>query len=241
MSPTSTNGTKHPDDLDSVLEQERLPSGRSDLAEPLVAHSQRERILVAMAESCAEKGYGATTITDICEPAGVSRATFYELFKDKEDCFGAAMELSLADAMGRIVEVYSPDKPWATMVRDAAVVFLDLLASRPAFARMALVEAPSASERPFELYASGKRVMQTLLDRGRDDPVEERAIPSSAGRAALAAAESLVVGQILAGNTERLRELLPDIVYITTVPYLGQDEALRQSREAERLVHDSLD
>jgi hypothetical protein len=78
--------------------------------------------------------------------------------------------------------------------------------------------------------------MQSLLDRGRDDPVEERSIPSSAGRGALAAAESLIVGQILAGNTERLGELLPDIVYITTVPYLGQDEALRQSREAEKLL-----
>jgi AcrR family transcriptional regulator len=241
MPPNSTHGAGHGGDLGGLIEQEHLPAGRSDLAEPLIAHSQRERILVSMAETCAEKGYGATTIADICEPAGVSRATFYELFKDKEDCFHAAMELSLADAMGRIVEVYSPDKPWATMVRDAAAVFLDLLASRPAFARMALVEAPSASERGFELYASGKRVLQSLLDRGRDDPIEEQAIPSSAGRAALAAAESLIVGQILAGNAERLRELLPDVVYITTVPYLGQDEALRQSREAEKLAHSGQD
>jgi AcrR family transcriptional regulator len=238
MRPPPSHHSTAPD-LGDLLERERLPAGRDDLAEPLVAHSQRERILVAMAESCASKGYGATTIADICEPAGVSRATFYELFKDKEDCFHAAMELSLADAMGRIVAVYSPDKPWATMVRDATTAFLDLLASRPAFARMALVEAPSTGQRAFELYASGKRVLQSLLDLGRNDPVEEEAIPSSAGRAALAAAESLIVGQILAGNTERLRELLPDIVYITTVPYLGQDEALRQSREAEKLVQAS--
>ena len=59
-------------------------------------------------------------------------------------------------------------------------------------------------------------------------------IPTSAARAALAAAESLIVGQILTGNTARLPELLPDIVYITTLPYLGQEEALRQAREAER-------
>jgi len=240
MPPTSPHSAA-PSDIGGVIEREHLPAGREDLAEPLIAHSQRERILVAMAETCAEKGYGATTIADICEPAGVSRATFYELFKDKEDCFHAAMELSLADAMGRVVEVYSPDKPWATTVRDAAAAFLDLLASRPAFARMALVEAPSASERGLELYASGKRVLQSLLDRARNDPVEEQAIPSSAGRAALAAAESLIVGQILAGNAERLRELLPDIVYITTVPYLGQDEALRQSREAEKLVEAGRD
>jgi hypothetical protein len=135
--------------------------------------------------------------------------------------------------MGSIVAIYSPDKPWAKMVRDATAAFLELLASRPAFARMALIEAPSSGGRSYQLYASGKRVLQSLLERGRDDPVEEEAIPSSVARAALSAAESLVVGQILAGNTERLPELLPDIVYITTVPYLGQQEALRQVREAE--------
>jgi AcrR family transcriptional regulator len=235
-SPNGSASPVPPEDLGGLIERERLPSGREDLPEPLIAHSQRERILVAIADSCAAKGYGATTIKDVCESAGVSRTTFYELFKDKEDCFHAAMELSLADAMGRIVAVYSPDKPWATMVRDAAATFLDLLASRPAFARMAMVEAPSSGDRALELYASGKRVLQSLLDRGRDDPVEEQGIPSSAGRAALAAAESLIVGQILAGNTARLPELLPDIVYITTVPYLGQEEALRQSREAEKAI-----
>lgn len=225
-----------PDDLGGLIEKEQLPSGRADLPEPLVVHSQRERILTAMAKACATKGYGATTISDIVEEAGVSRATFYELFKDKEDCLQASMELSLADAMGRIVEVYSPDKPWATMVRDAAAAFLDLLASRPQFARMALIEAPAAGGRSLEMYASGKRVLQALLDRGRSDPIEEQGIPSSAGRGALAGAEQLIVGQILAGNTERLPELLPDIVYIVTIPYLGQDEALRQSREAEKLL-----
>jgi len=239
MSPrSSVNGKASSSDrtkeLDELIEQEQLPAGRADLAEPPVAHSQRERLLVAVAQTTAEKGYNATTIGDVCTAAGVSRATFYELFKDKEDCFHAAMELSLADAMGSIVAVYSPDKPWATMVRDAAAAFLELLAARPTFARMAMIEAPASGERAFQLYASGKRVLQSLLERGREDPVEEEAIPTSAARAALAAAESLIVGQILTGNTARLPELLPDVVYITTLPYLGQEEALRQAREAER-------
>lgn len=233
-SPSDSNASTPTKDLGGLLDREQLPAGRDALLEPPVAHSQRERLLVAMAKSAANKGYGATTISDICTAAGVSRATFYELFKDKEDCFHAAMELSLADAMGVIVAAYSPDKPWATMVRDATAGFLELLASRPTFARMALIEAPASGGRSFQLYASGKRVLQSLLERGRDDPVEEEAIPSSVSRAALSAAESLIVGQILSGNTARLPELLPDIVYITTVPYLGQEEALRQAREAER-------
>jgi AcrR family transcriptional regulator len=231
------SGLDH-DQLGGLIQREQLPSGRADLEQPLIAHSQRERILNAMAAACAAKGFGAVTISDVVERAGVSRATFYELFKDKEACLQASMELSLADAMGRIVEVYSPDKPWATMVRDATKAFLELLASRPDFARMALIEAPAAGGRSLEMYASAKRVLQAVLDLGRNDPIEEQGIPSSAGRGALAAAEQLIVGQILAGNTERLPELLPDIVYIITIPYLGQDEALRQSREAEALIRD---
>jgi AcrR family transcriptional regulator len=223
-----------PDDFGGLLEKEQLPAGRAQLAEPLVANSQRERILVAMAGACAVKGFGAMTIADVCEPAGVSRATFYELFKDKEACLEAAMELSLADAMERIGEVYSADKPWAAAVGEGTASFLDLLASRPDFARMALIEAPAAGGRSLELYAAGKRVLEALLDRGRRDQAEAQAIPASAGRGALAAAESLIVGQVLAGNTARLPELLPDIVYILTIPYLGQDEALRRSGEAER-------
>jgi AcrR family transcriptional regulator len=227
---TSRSGAKvgpESDQLSALLEQEQIPSGRGDLPEPLIADSQRERILNAMAKACASNGYNATTIGDIVELAGVSRATFYELFKDKEDCLRAAMELMAADAMDRVGEAYSPDKPWATMVGDAAAAFLDLLASKPDFARMALVEAPAAGGKSMETYAAGKRVLQGLLEGGRTDPVDEQGVPSSASRGSLAAAESLVVGQILAGNTERLPELLPDVVYILTIPYLGQDEALR--------------
>jgi AcrR family transcriptional regulator len=232
-SPNEGSGVPAPGALDGLIEREHLPAGREDLPEPIIAHSQRERILVAMADSCARKGLGATTISDIVGPAGVSRATFYELFEDKEDCFQAAMELSLADAMERVVGAFSPAKPWAVLVRDSATAFLDLLASRPAFARMALVEAPASGQRAFEMYAAGKRVLLNLLDRGRHETIEEAEIPASAGRAALAGAESLIVGQILAGNAVRLRELLPDVVYITLVPYLGQEEALRHSREVE--------
>jgi AcrR family transcriptional regulator len=194
--------------------------------------SQRERLLSALAESCAARGYGATTIAAICEPAGVSRATFYELFRDKDDCMRAAMELSLAEATSAVAAAHAPGKEWPELVRDTAAALLELLASQPAFARMALIEAPTAGPEPFALHTSGKRVLEAVLDRGRevDGAV---AIPASAARAALAAAESLVVGRILAGDPERLPELLPDVVYIVTVPYLGQEAALRAAGAPE--------
>jgi AcrR family transcriptional regulator len=64
-----------------------LASGRHGLPRAYIASSQRERLREAMVRVAAEKGYAATTITEVVEAAGVSTATFYELFDDKESCF----------------------------------------------------------------------------------------------------------------------------------------------------------
>lgn len=229
MPATSPNGSRPGPDTAGVI-----PSGQAP-----ARHDQRERILDSMARNCATKGYGATSVADIVEAAGVSRATFYELFKDKEDCLYAAMERAVGDAMSTVTEQYSSDKPWVQRVQDATAALLDKMASNPAATRMALIEAPASGGRAAQLYTSSKQVLVALLDKGREDPIEEEAAPSSSGRAALAAAESLIVGHILAGRTDRLLDLLPDVVYITVVPYLGQAEALQQTREAEKKLSEA--
>jgi AcrR family transcriptional regulator len=79
--------------------------------ESLDAHSEREWILVGMAESCAARGYERTGVDDVCAAAGVERASFEELFEDREDCLAAAMEMALAEARARIAAVHVPAKP----------------------------------------------------------------------------------------------------------------------------------
>src|SRR5215218_6805837 len=69
-----------------------LPRGPHHLARDEVMASQRGRMLDAMAQVVAEKGYGAATVADVIERAGVSRKTFYEHFRDKEACFLAAFD-----------------------------------------------------------------------------------------------------------------------------------------------------
>jgi AcrR family transcriptional regulator len=54
------------------------------------AHSEREWILIGMAESCAAKGFEETTVADICAAAGVSAESFGQVFADKGECLGAA-------------------------------------------------------------------------------------------------------------------------------------------------------
>ena len=131
----------------------------------LVARHQRARLYHAIVEIVLARGYAATSIKAVCELAGVSRRTFYDLFgidqvPPKQACFLAAHEHVVACAADRVSAAYrgEPDPP--RRLQRAFEQFTHELAARPQFARFALLEpqggAPSArlridcSRRPFE-------------------------------------------------------------------------------------------
>ncbi len=134
----------------------RLPRGKHRLSREQVEMSQRLRMLDALANATAEKGYAHTTVADVLERAGVSRATFYEHFRSKEEAFLAAYEagvdLLLAGAVDALAEV--GDDPLARFDHVLGA-YLETLAAEPAIARTALVEVyaagPEAARRRFEL------------------------------------------------------------------------------------------
>ena len=201
---------------------------------PLSAHSEREWILIGMAECCARQGYEATSVTDICAAAGVSQPAFDQAFADRRECVGAVMEAFVEEAWQRLDGVRSPGKAWEEELRDGVGALVGLVAERPAFARAALIEAPIAGGRAGALHASCMAAMLTQIERGQQ---HGDGVPASAARGALAGAEALVVAKLLAGEAERLRELTPEITYLLTVPYLGRDAALRVAGSLRRGRH----
>src|SRR5919197_4804648 len=90
-----------------------LPAGRHSLTRDVVLASQRGRLLEAMAQAVAQHGYGATTVAHVVALAGVSRKTFYEHFRDKEDCFLALYDTGIAYLLGRIAETVGDEMPGA--------------------------------------------------------------------------------------------------------------------------------
>ena len=126
--------------------QSRLPSGRHHLTREAVEASQRGRLLVAMAETVAIKGYVATTVADVVERAGVSRRTFYEQFPDKEACFLAAYDTGVEVMLGRIRDAVAPlaADDWRGRARTGLQTYLDVLADEPGFAWCFHVEVLSA-------------------------------------------------------------------------------------------------
>ncbi|MFI9507671.1 TetR/AcrR family transcriptional regulator [Nocardia sp. NPDC052566] len=125
----------------------QLPRGRHGLPREQVIASQRERILQAMAEAMAESGYVGTSVAAILKRAGVSRETFYEQFRSKEDCFEAAYERAVGQMLGRIADA---EGAHGNSARETAAdpdridrilgAYLDGLVAEPAYARLFLVE-----------------------------------------------------------------------------------------------------
>ena len=132
--------------------RDQLPRGRHELTRAAVQASQRSRLLDAVAESVAEKGYAAVTVGDVVARAAVSRRTFYEQFADLEACFleayQAGMELLLDEI--RVAVRAAPAAGWRDRVETSVRAYLDALAARPEAAWAFSIEAVGAGPRVLE-------------------------------------------------------------------------------------------
>ena len=203
--------------------------------EPITAHSEREWILVGIAERCAAQGFEATSVEDVCEAAGVSRESFDGLFASREECLAAAVEAAVEQLRQALAEATAPERPWGTNLRDGAVAALRVLAAHPPLAHVLLVEALPARGRPAAVLESARAELLAFLERGREQAADE--IPASAARGALSGAEALVARQLAAGEAERLTAIAPDVVYMLAVPFLGVGEAQRLADGVARPRH----
>jgi AcrR family transcriptional regulator len=78
----------------------RLPPGSHGIPADVVARNQRERLIAAIVEVCAERGYARASVAEVAKRAGVSSLTFYKQFAGKEDCLLAAHR----QLLGRLLE-----------------------------------------------------------------------------------------------------------------------------------------
>jgi len=202
----------------------------------VLAVSDRDRIVQAMAECCAEVGYQRTTVAAVLERAGVDEERFASHFTGKEDCALAALNKIVSETLARISMADSRSEPAIDRRKFEGKAILDLLATRSAFARLGLVESrQGGTARMHHSYESAARVLALMAERfdGGDGPPGR---PSVSARAALGGVEAVVRRELMANRGERLSQLLPDFVYAVLVPFVGQGEALRQARLAARVA-----
>ncbi|MRH86239.1 TetR family transcriptional regulator [Nocardia sp. SYP-A9097] len=200
---------------DSAVTARQLPRGRHGLPRETVIAAQRDRILLAMAEAMAESGYVGTPVAAVIKRAGVSRETFYEQFRSKEDCFEAAYERAVELMLAGILAVTGAEFDGETQserIERVLGAYLDALAAEPAYARVFLVEVyavgPEAIIRRTHLQETFVAIVADIL---RADTEDQR----FACQTLVAALSAMVTNRIAVGDIDGLRALrepLTDLV-----------------------------
>jgi AcrR family transcriptional regulator len=124
----------------------------------------------AIVEIAAESGYPTARVGDIAARAGVSRATFYELFENKEACFLAAHRQTAAALSEQVGEAIADGEP-ARAIDSAFASLIEFARRDPGeFAFLtheAMLAGPTALEARDDLLAKLQDLVQQAHRRVR--------------------------------------------------------------------------
>ena len=193
--------------------------------------SRRDLILAAMIRVVGSKGYKATSVADVIEEAGTSRTTFYKHFEDKHECFLAAYERLVEQVFGEVVANCDGEQPWLDRMRTGLATIVDLFAVDPTLARTAVVEVAAAGADARQLHWNAVARFTEFLEAGRE-LTGGRELPDNIALMSAGAVSGLIFDEVLAGRTERLPAMLPDLLFAMLVPYIGPRAAADEMRRA---------
>jgi AcrR family transcriptional regulator len=140
-----------------------LPRGPHSLDRAVVESSQKARLLTAFVELAGEKGYNAVTIQDIVSRAGTAKRTFYDHFRDKDDCFKQAFEVGSASLVAAVVGAAEPEKDPIERIAVGVRGYLDYLARNAAFTRFFLVGGIGVGPNLIEVWVGWVEALADVL------------------------------------------------------------------------------
>ena len=156
------------------MSENSLVASHPRIAPLLTDRPQRARLLEAMVQAVAEKGYEVATVADAVRLAKVSRGTFYELFDSKEACLLAAYKLGYEVLEQRIDAAIRDAADWREELRLGIRAYLETLEHDPLFARVYLIEAEVVwEEREAVLQRFARRYAGTFRKSARPLPPQE--------------------------------------------------------------------
>ncbi|HUB98442.1 MAG TPA: TetR/AcrR family transcriptional regulator [Solirubrobacterales bacterium] len=202
-----------------------LPGGHHGLSREQIADSQRERLLAAIAQEVAARGYRTTTISEIVKVASVSTRDFYELFDGKEECFLAAFDAVRAHLEELVSAAAAGEEDWPHRVIAALRAALGFFAAEPDLARLSLLESVSSTPAIAIRFREAVLAAVPALAEGREELADPDLLLPDTEDAILGGIVSLATRSIVAGETEELFGLLPDLVDFALSPYLGAERA----------------
>jgi len=192
-----------------------LPRGRHKLDPQLVAASQRQRLLEAVTELVAEKGYPDVTIGDIVARAGTAKRTFYDHFADKLQCFLAALDVITDSLVASSARLFAVSGTVRERCEYSLRGYLELLGSMPSTSKSFYLEAmaggPEAVDRRMDMHQKFARNI-AALSRDAERQGGGREISEQHALAVVGALHTLIFQQVYRHGPDRLLDIIGEVV-----------------------------
>lgn len=152
---------------DAETDPSGLVSGQSDRESPSDRKSlTRMRLLEAMIEVGARLGYADSSVERVIEGREIARSTFYEHFRDRGECFLAALEMLNKRLLGEVERAVNGAEDMRAA--QAAVVAMIAFAERePAAGRLLFLESLAGGERSLALREVLRGQIVTAVEEAR--------------------------------------------------------------------------
>jgi AcrR family transcriptional regulator len=196
------------------------------------AHAdQRRRILRAVGELVAGRGYSDVTVELIVKRAHVSFKTFYKHFASKEECFVALFETAFTTTERTIRKRLEAEPgPWADQVALALRTLIEQIVADPVIARAVIVESPTVGLAITERYEQATKAFAPLLRAGRELNPRGAELPETIEDTLAGAVFWVAYERLIVGEASELVAHLPVLLELILRTYLGQAEAARIAR-----------
>ena len=205
-----------------------LPRGPHGLARDVVLASQRGRLLSAFVALAADRGVAAVTISDIVRQAGTAKRTFYEHFRDKDDCFLQAFEVASELMVGTVLDTVAAEPDPVLRIDAGARAYLDALVAHPEFTRLFLTHmragGPQLAERLIAWVESLANVLVAWREESRAARPELNlpALTTLQATAAISAVNEIVSITLFREGIDGIAGVADELVALT-VAFLTAD------------------
>jgi AcrR family transcriptional regulator len=184
--------------------------------------TQRDRLVAAMGELIAEVGAAATGVHHVCQRAGVSRRTFYELYADRDACLIDAHQEAFGRLAGHVAEaVAEAGAEWEDRAVAGAQALLGAWDADRVLAHLCLISAVGASRETLALRRAAIAQIAGLLADAPSQPLLEEPVLTGA----VGGVWELALRGLSEDPENSIADLAGPAIYLMLAPFAGRRQA----------------
>ncbi len=190
----------------------RLASGPRKMGAEQVARNQRGRLQGAMVEAVARNGFHATTLRELVSLAGVSKSTFYEHFRSKEDCFFSTFDDIILEVGTRVDDAFERPGDLRERLLAGISTLFGVIAEEQAAATLVTVDSLTLGAAAVPHRERAAAHFEKLIRRGFDESSSRHPVTELTVRGIVAGVRNTAYHHLRDGRGEQLPAMAEPIV-----------------------------